>query len=203
MDVKELPSGPIVLAVDMPGVSLSDVRVRVEEGNVLAICGKRERPSEDGGPIGETCRLLDYRYVSDCAPEADRSRLQDLQIFLINATFTIFDRAHLFIALPSVPCHFSSGRLSSLPAWVCLIRGVVDQWSRSRLLGLLLLLFRGFDCFLAAVSYFDGVCVVQPMWTACGAGAVRFLVAAVIASGGHGQSGFFRFRQEKKWPEHG
>ena len=155
MDVKELPSGPIVLGVDMPGVSLSDV----EEGNVVAISGKRERPSEDGGPIGETCRLLDCRYVPASAPETDRSRLQDLQFFLISATFTIFDRAHLFIALPSVPCHFSSGRLSSLPAWVCLIRGVVDQWSRSRLLGLLLLLLRGFDCFLAAVSYFDGVCV--------------------------------------------
>ena len=53
MDVKELPSGPIVLAVDMPGVSLSDVEVQVEEGNVLAISGKRERPSEDDGPIGQ------------------------------------------------------------------------------------------------------------------------------------------------------
>ena len=57
MDVKELPSGPIVLAVDTPGVSLSDVKVQVEEGNV--------RPSKDGGPIGpirstvpETCWLL-------------------------------------------------------------------------------------------------------------------------------------------------
>ena len=119
-------------------------------------------------------------------------------VFTPRVPFLNPDRAHLFIALPSVPCHFSSGRLSSLPAWVCLIRGVVDQWSRSRLLGLLLLLLRGFDCFLAAVSYFDGVCVVQPMWIACGAGAVRFLVAAVIAAGGHGQSGFFRFRQEKK-----
>ena len=53
MDVKELPSGPIVLAVDMPGVSLSDVKVQVEEGNVLAISGKRKRPSEDSGPIGQ------------------------------------------------------------------------------------------------------------------------------------------------------
>jgi len=43
MDVKELPSGPIVLAVDTPGVSLSDVKAQVEEGNVP--------PSEDGGPI--------------------------------------------------------------------------------------------------------------------------------------------------------
>ena len=48
MDVKELPSGPVVLAI-----SLSDVKVQVEEGNVLAISGKRKRPSEDGGPIGQ------------------------------------------------------------------------------------------------------------------------------------------------------
>ena len=41
MDVKELPSGPIVLAIDIPGVSLSDVKVQVEEGNVLAISRKR------------------------------------------------------------------------------------------------------------------------------------------------------------------
>ncbi|CAD6340521.1 unnamed protein product [Miscanthus lutarioriparius] len=53
MDVKELPSGPIVLAVDIPGVSLSDVEVQVEEGNVLAISGKRKCPSKDGGPIGQ------------------------------------------------------------------------------------------------------------------------------------------------------
>ncbi|XP_066360366.1 22.0 kDa class IV heat shock protein-like [Miscanthus floridulus] len=53
MDVKELPSGPVVQAINMPGVSLSDVKVQVEEGNVLAISGKHERPSEDGGPIGQ------------------------------------------------------------------------------------------------------------------------------------------------------
>ncbi|CAL5023121.1 unnamed protein product [Urochloa decumbens] len=50
MDVKELPSGAIVLAVDMPGVSPADVRVQVEEGNVLTISGERKRPAdaEDG-----------------------------------------------------------------------------------------------------------------------------------------------------------
>ena len=53
MDVKELPSGPIVLAVDMPGVSLADVKVQVEEGNVLAISGERKRPSEDGADGSE------------------------------------------------------------------------------------------------------------------------------------------------------
>jgi HSP20 family protein len=41
MDIKELPSGPIVLAVDMPGVSLSDIKVQVEEG----ISGERKCPS--------------------------------------------------------------------------------------------------------------------------------------------------------------
>ncbi|KAL6604434.1 hypothetical protein ACP70R_028682 [Stipagrostis hirtigluma subsp. patula] len=48
MDVKELPSGAIVLAVDMPGVSPADVKVQVEEGNVLTISGERKRPAEDG-----------------------------------------------------------------------------------------------------------------------------------------------------------
>ena len=49
MDVKELPSGALVLAVDMPGVSPADVRVQVEEGNVLTISGERKRPAEDAG----------------------------------------------------------------------------------------------------------------------------------------------------------
>ncbi|PAN04747.1 hypothetical protein PAHAL_1G088400 [Panicum hallii] len=49
MDVKELPSGAVVLAVDMPGVSPADVRVQVEEGNVLTISGERKRPAEDAG----------------------------------------------------------------------------------------------------------------------------------------------------------
>lgn len=48
MDVKELPSGVIVLAVDMPGVSLPDVKVQVEGGNVLTISGERKHPAEDG-----------------------------------------------------------------------------------------------------------------------------------------------------------
>ncbi|KAJ1278551.1 hypothetical protein BS78_04G088200 [Paspalum vaginatum] len=50
MDVKELPSGAIVLAVDMPGVSHADVRVQVEEeGNVLTISGERKRAAEGEG----------------------------------------------------------------------------------------------------------------------------------------------------------
>ena len=53
MDVKELPSGHIVLAVDMPGVSLADVKVQVEDGNVLAISGERKRPAEDCGADAE------------------------------------------------------------------------------------------------------------------------------------------------------
>ena len=49
MDVKELPSGALVLAVDMPGVRPADVRVQVEDGNVLTISGERKRPAEDAG----------------------------------------------------------------------------------------------------------------------------------------------------------
>ncbi|CAL4889131.1 unnamed protein product [Urochloa decumbens] len=53
MDIKELPSGAIVLAVDMPGVSPADVKVQVEEGNVLTISGERKRPAEDGAAEGK------------------------------------------------------------------------------------------------------------------------------------------------------
>jgi HSP20 family protein len=49
MDVKELPSGAIVLAVDMPGVNPADVKVQVEEGKVLTIGGERKRPAEEDG----------------------------------------------------------------------------------------------------------------------------------------------------------
>uniref|UniRef100_A0A0E0NBR6 SHSP domain-containing protein n=1 Tax=Oryza rufipogon TaxID=4529 RepID=A0A0E0NBR6_ORYRU len=50
MDVKELrASGALVLAVDMPGVAPADVRVEVEDGNVLAISGERRRPAGDDG----------------------------------------------------------------------------------------------------------------------------------------------------------
>jgi len=47
MDVKELPSGALVLAVDMPGVRPADVRVQVEDGNVLTIGGERKCPAAD------------------------------------------------------------------------------------------------------------------------------------------------------------
>ncbi|CAN6246659.1 unnamed protein product [Urochloa humidicola] len=53
MDVKELPSGAVVLAVDMPGVSPADVKVQVEDGNVLTISGERKRPAEDGAAAAE------------------------------------------------------------------------------------------------------------------------------------------------------
>ncbi|OAY64066.1 19.0 kDa class II heat shock protein-like [Ananas comosus] len=49
MDVKELPSGKLVLTVDMPGVNPSDVKVQVEEGNVLVISGERRREKEEKG----------------------------------------------------------------------------------------------------------------------------------------------------------
>uniref|UniRef100_A0A0E0JXC8 SHSP domain-containing protein n=1 Tax=Oryza punctata TaxID=4537 RepID=A0A0E0JXC8_ORYPU len=52
MDVKELPaSGALVLAVDMPGVVPADVKVQVEEGNVLTITGERKRPADDGDGV--------------------------------------------------------------------------------------------------------------------------------------------------------
>ncbi|KAF0912990.1 hypothetical protein E2562_019791 [Oryza meyeriana var. granulata] len=59
MDVKELPSGALVLAVDMPGVSPADVKVQVEEGNVLTISGERKRPADDGADGGEGKAAVD------------------------------------------------------------------------------------------------------------------------------------------------
>ena len=47
MDVKELPSGALVLTVDMPGVRPADVKVQVEDGNVLTISGERKSPAAD------------------------------------------------------------------------------------------------------------------------------------------------------------
>ena len=59
MDVKELrASGALVLAVDMPGVAPADVRVEVEDGNVLAISGDRRRPAGDGDDGGEGVKYL-------------------------------------------------------------------------------------------------------------------------------------------------
>uniref|UniRef100_A0A0D9VDT5 SHSP domain-containing protein n=1 Tax=Leersia perrieri TaxID=77586 RepID=A0A0D9VDT5_9ORYZ len=53
MDVKEIPSsGEIVLAVDMPGVRAADVKVKVEDGNILTIAGERKRPADDGDDDG-------------------------------------------------------------------------------------------------------------------------------------------------------
>ncbi|KAL5207156.1 hypothetical protein ABZP36_031591 [Zizania latifolia] len=54
LERQELPSGAIVLAVDMPGVSPADVRVQVQEGNVLTISGERaRRPADDGDCDGK------------------------------------------------------------------------------------------------------------------------------------------------------
>ncbi|KAJ3692008.1 hypothetical protein LUZ60_012358 [Juncus effusus] len=47
MDVKELPDGRIVLTVDMPGVIANEVKVQVEDNNLLVISGERKRPGEE------------------------------------------------------------------------------------------------------------------------------------------------------------
>ncbi|XP_072961280.1 17.1 kDa class II heat shock protein-like [Typha angustifolia] len=49
MDIKELPSGTIVLTVDMPGVNPGEVKVQVEEGNVLVISGERKMTEDKEG----------------------------------------------------------------------------------------------------------------------------------------------------------
>jgi HSP20 family protein len=45
-DVKELPSS-YVFAIDMPGLKTEDMKVQIEEGNVLVISGERKRPEEE------------------------------------------------------------------------------------------------------------------------------------------------------------
>ncbi|KAL6888242.1 hypothetical protein ACP4OV_009268 [Aristida adscensionis] len=63
MDVKELPSGALVLAVDMPGVSPADVRVQVDDGNLLTISGERKRPPEDGDDKEKEKEKQGVRYL--------------------------------------------------------------------------------------------------------------------------------------------
>lgn len=45
-DVKELPSS-YVFTIDMPGLKTEDMKVQIEEGNVLVISGERKRPEEE------------------------------------------------------------------------------------------------------------------------------------------------------------
>lgn len=46
-DVKEYPSS-YVFVIDMPGLKSGDIKVQVEEDNVLIISGERKRPEEEG-----------------------------------------------------------------------------------------------------------------------------------------------------------
>ncbi|KAL6972684.1 hypothetical protein U1Q18_026857 [Sarracenia purpurea var. burkii] len=46
VDVKELPTS-YVFVVDMPGMKAGDVKVQVEDGNVLIISGERKREEEN------------------------------------------------------------------------------------------------------------------------------------------------------------
>jgi HSP20 family protein len=45
-DVKELPSS-YVFSIDMPGLKTEDMKVQIEEGNVLVISGERKRAEEE------------------------------------------------------------------------------------------------------------------------------------------------------------
>lgn len=47
-DIKEYPKS-YVFVVDMPGLKSGDIKVQVEEGNVLLISGERKREEEKGG----------------------------------------------------------------------------------------------------------------------------------------------------------
>lgn len=46
VDVKEYPNS-YVFIIDMPGLKSGDIKVKVEEGNVLTISGERKRENED------------------------------------------------------------------------------------------------------------------------------------------------------------
>ncbi|KAJ0960759.1 hypothetical protein J5N97_001359 [Dioscorea zingiberensis] len=45
-DVKDLPNA-LVFTVDMPGVKQGDIKVQVEDGNVLVISGERKRSADE------------------------------------------------------------------------------------------------------------------------------------------------------------
>ncbi|KAK1359747.1 17.3 kDa class II heat shock protein-like [Heracleum sosnowskyi] len=47
-DVKEYPNS-YVFVVDMPGLKSGDIKVQVEEDNVLVVCGERKREEEKEG----------------------------------------------------------------------------------------------------------------------------------------------------------
>lgn len=46
-DVKEYPAAYVVV-VDMPGVAAADIKVQLEDDNVLVVSGERRREKEDG-----------------------------------------------------------------------------------------------------------------------------------------------------------
>ncbi|WOH05277.1 hypothetical protein DCAR_0624692 [Daucus carota subsp. sativus] len=46
-DVKEYPNA-YVFVVDMPGLKSGDIKVQVEDENVLVVCGERKRQEEEG-----------------------------------------------------------------------------------------------------------------------------------------------------------
>ncbi|KAH0466982.1 hypothetical protein IEQ34_004220 [Dendrobium chrysotoxum] len=47
-DVKDLP-GAYVFVIDMPGIKNGDIKVQVEEGNLLVVSGERKRGEEKEG----------------------------------------------------------------------------------------------------------------------------------------------------------
>nr|AGS48404.1 class II heat shock protein [Ammopiptanthus mongolicus] len=47
-DVKEYPN-PYVFVIDMPGLKSGDIKVQVEDDNVLLVSGERKREEEKGG----------------------------------------------------------------------------------------------------------------------------------------------------------
>ncbi|PKU61666.1 17.1 kDa class II heat shock protein [Dendrobium catenatum] len=47
-DVKDLP-GAYVFVIDMPGIKNGDIKVQVEEGNLLVVSGERKRREEKEG----------------------------------------------------------------------------------------------------------------------------------------------------------
>ncbi|XP_078177125.1 17.1 kDa class II heat shock protein-like [Carex rostrata] len=57
MDVKELPDGRILLTVDMPGVHANEIKVQVEDNNLLVISGERKRPAEEEKDSGKYLRM--------------------------------------------------------------------------------------------------------------------------------------------------
>ncbi|KAI0522637.1 hypothetical protein KFK09_005022 [Dendrobium nobile] len=55
-DVKELPSA-YEFVLDMPGVKSGEIKVQIEDGNVLAITGERRRDEEDKEGAGKYLKM--------------------------------------------------------------------------------------------------------------------------------------------------